>query len=32
LWLFSSPSHLGLRCPDLGPSAIWPLWVLWTIY
>jgi hypothetical protein len=24
-------SQVGLRCPDLGLSACWPFWVLWTV-
>jgi hypothetical protein len=31
LWLFSSPSQMGLRHPHLGPSACWALWVLWAV-
>jgi hypothetical protein len=30
LWLLSSPSQVGLRCPHLGTSACWPFWVLLT--
>jgi hypothetical protein len=31
LWLFSSLSQVGLRCPHLGTLACWPFWVMWTV-
>ena len=31
LWLFSSPSKVGLKCPHLATSGCWSLWGLWNV-